>query len=68
MYLNMLGGIHSRLNITPEMFALWREALIGTVAEFDPAYDNEVEQAWRQVIDRVIAKLAGLSDPPVPDR
>ena len=68
MYLQMLGRIHSRLNITPEMFVLWREALIGTVAGFDPAYNNEVEQAWRQVIDRVIAKLAGLPGPPAPDR
>ena len=57
MYLDMLGSTHRRLQIRPEHFARWREALITTAAEADPQWDTRIRAAWERVIDDMIAKL-----------
>lgn len=62
MYLRTLGNLHARLNVTSEMFGRWRDSLIRTVAEFDPLFDDAVERAWAQVIDRVIAKIGARDE------
>ncbi|MGD8590943.1 MAG: globin [Chromatiales bacterium] len=55
MYLEMLGGIHRRLQVEPRFFRHWRVALLATVARYDPQYDALIESAWQRVIDHVIA-------------
>jgi hypothetical protein len=57
MYLEMLGRIHQRLDITPGLFAQWRRSLIDTAARCDPVFDAQTRVAWEQVIDDVIAKM-----------
>lgn len=42
-------------DIPPELYLLWLECLIDTVREFDPAFDEEVELAWRMVCSQGIA-------------
>ena len=42
-------------DIPPELYLLWLECLIDTVREFDPAFDEEVELAWRLVCSQGIA-------------
>jgi len=54
MYLEMLGGIHRRLQIGPRFFVLWREALLDTLFERDPAFNPTVRGAWERVIAAVI--------------
>lgn len=61
LYLEYIAKRHDRqhLNIEPELYGLWLEALIDTVRECDPEFDSEVERAWRTVmrygIDYMIA-------------
>ena len=57
MYLELLGKIHHKLRITPQQFALWREALIQTAAECDEEFSPEVREAWEQAINAVIDKM-----------
>jgi hemoglobin-like flavoprotein len=54
MYLDMLGGIHRRLNVEPHFFTLWRDSLIDTVAEYDSQFDDRVRVAWERMLDHVI--------------
>jgi hemoglobin-like flavoprotein len=52
LYLEYIAKRHDRhhLNIEPELYELWLEALIDTVREYDNEFDAEVEQAWRSVL------------------
>ena len=52
LYLEYIARRHDRhhLNIDPELYDLWLEALIDTAREFDDEFDAEVEQAWRTVM------------------
>jgi hemoglobin-like flavoprotein len=47
---------HSRrhMNITPDLYELWRTALIETAHEFDPKWDGEIEEAWILTLDTLI--------------
>ena len=51
-YLEYIAKRHDRhhLNIEPELYELWLEALIDTVRECDNEFDAEIEQAWRSVL------------------
>ncbi len=57
MYLEMLGRIHERLQISEAMFTQWRNALIETAAECDPQFDGSTREAWNTVVGDMIAKL-----------
>ena len=52
LYLEYIAKRHDRhhLNIEPELYGLWLEALIATVREFDTEFDLSVENAWRSVL------------------
>ena len=52
LYLEYIAKRHDRhhLNIEPELYALWLEALIDTARECDDEFDDEVEKAWRSVL------------------
>jgi len=58
-YLEKIAHRHSRheANITPELYDLWLESLIETVAEFDSQFSREVELAWRLVLSTGIAYM-----------
>ena len=51
-YLGYIAERHGSrdLNIEPRLYDLWLEALIETVSEIDPKYDNAVEAAWRDTM------------------
>lgn len=55
--LRALGESHSRarLDIRPELYDLWLNALLHTIARHDPEYSDEVRQAWREVLEKGIA-------------
>ncbi|WP_166264622.1 globin [Marinobacter caseinilyticus] len=50
--LRKIAYLHSEreLNIQPYLYDLWLESLISTVRDYDPAFDDEVELAWRLVL------------------
>ncbi|MFT6905519.1 MAG: hypothetical protein ACJAS1_002175 [Oleiphilaceae bacterium] len=37
------------------MYDIWLDSLISTVEEFDPEFDNDIDQAWREVLAPGIA-------------
>lgn len=39
------------LNIKPEELVAWRESLLATVANFDPLFDDDIDQAWRATLE-----------------
>ena len=45
---------HLGLDIKPEYYSLWLESLIQTVSEFDPYFDDDIEQVWRQFLQPAI--------------
>lgn len=57
--LRALGESHSRqrLDIRPELYDLWLDALLLTISEHDKAFDANVSQAWREVLNKGIAVI-----------
>lgn len=51
--------LHDRrhLNVRPELYGLWLEALIGAVGECDPAYDVAVEHSFRLIMGHVVERM-----------
>jgi hemoglobin-like flavoprotein len=47
-----LAEVHSARgrDIPPDMYTLWLDSLIATVAAFDPDFDRGVELAWRLML------------------
>jgi len=52
LYLEYIARRHDRhhLDIEPDLYTLWLDALIDTVRECDPEFDAGVERAWRTVM------------------
>lgn len=42
------------LDIRPELYDHWRDAIVITAGEFDPQWSDEVEEAWNSVLGYVI--------------
>lgn len=42
---------HSRdgIDISPDYYKFWLDSLVAAVAEHDPEFNDELEQAWRKV-------------------
>jgi hemoglobin-like flavoprotein len=49
------GPGHS--DVPPDLYTLWLESLMATAREFDPAWDPDVELAWRLTLAPGIAYL-----------
>lgn len=51
-YLRKIAEHHSKAgkNIPPDLYDVWLESLIKTVADFDPQFDMDVELSWRVVM------------------
>jgi hemoglobin-like flavoprotein len=56
-YLELLGRTHNRLGIEPQHFDGWTWALIDTVAQCDPEFGPDTEQAWRSVLNEAVARM-----------
>lgn len=52
-----IRGSHARdrLDIRPEYYDYWVDALIDTLAESDPEFSPALEQQWRDVLGHTIA-------------
>ncbi len=58
-YIENTARIHGREqhDIPPDLYDMWLEQLIATVAEFDPEFDRKVELAWRLSLARGITYM-----------
>lgn len=54
--LRVTAEIHSRqfLDIKPELYALWLDSLCEAIAQHDPQYTLELEQLWREAMQKGI--------------
>jgi hemoglobin-like flavoprotein len=51
-----LGELHSRkrMDVTPDMYPIWVNCLIKTLAETDPRFSPELETKWRKALKKGI--------------
>ena len=59
--LKALGCSHSRkgMNIRPELYTLWFNALAATIREHDKECTAETMQAWREVVNKSVEVIVG---------
>jgi hemoglobin-like flavoprotein len=57
--LRALGESHSRsrLDIRPELYDLWLDALLMTIASHDPQCNESIRSAWREVLNKGISVI-----------
>jgi len=58
-YLERIAIKHSKLalNIAPDLYDIWLDNLMTTVADFDPLHDENTELAWRLVLSTGITYM-----------
>ena len=56
MAIKHLGELHSRrrMNIKPDMFPIWVDCLMKTIADLDPEFSQELEKQWRHALQKGI--------------
>lgn len=57
-----LAERHRGLNVKPEFYDLWLQALCEALAKHDPAFTPELEQLWRQAMQKGIAVMSAPAD------
>ncbi len=57
--LNERAETHDRhhLDIQPKHYEAWRTTIIETAKEFDPSWNEEVEEAWHTILGHVIKHM-----------
>lgn len=52
MAISRLGELHSRrrMNVTPDLYPIWVDCLMKTVADLDPEFSTELECQWRKIL------------------
>jgi hemoglobin-like flavoprotein len=52
VHVERMARLHSRgeRDIRPHLYGLWLDCLVDTAREFDPLFNADTEQAWRQVL------------------
>lgn len=59
-----LGRHHGQLEVTPEMYSMWLDALCEAIRKYDPEYSPTVEQRWRQAMQKGIDIMLAADDRP----
>ena len=57
-----LGRRHKDLNIKPEMYAMWLDALCEAIRVHDPQYTPELEQLWRDAMLKSIDLMIAVGE------
>lgn len=54
-----LGRLHARagLNVRPELYRYWVEALLQAIREHDPEWDDSLEPFWRELLQPGIEQM-----------
>ena len=56
-----LGHRHKELEIQPEMYSMWLDALCEAVQQHDPEYSADLEQLWRKAMLKSIEEMIAAS-------
>ncbi len=62
--IEQLGRRHQELDIKPEMYQMWLDALCEAVKMHDPEYTADLELRWRQALQSVIDVMLSVDDTP----
>ncbi|HMN45130.1 MAG TPA: hypothetical protein PKE27_11175 [Povalibacter sp.] len=59
--MNRLSDSHShgKLDIEPELYRFWLDALMKAVAQHDPKFAPQLDRVWRTVMGKGIAAISG---------
>ena len=52
-----LATRHKELEVKPEMYSMWLDALCEAIKKHDPEYTPELEQNWRQAMRKSIDEM-----------
>ena len=57
--LNERAASHDRvhLNIGPELYDLWLDAILQAASEFDPDWNDDIRAAWQRILGFVIRHM-----------
>ena len=63
MAIKRLGELHSRkkMNVTPDLYPIWVDAMIEALAKLDPEFSPELEKQWRRVMQKGIAIMVQMN-------
>ena len=63
-HLNEIGHSHDKyhLNILPEWYPIWIDAIVATASQFDPDWSEDFEQAWRKLLSFVTKRISSKYD------
>jgi len=63
-YMEQIAKKHSsrEYNIAPDLYDLWLDCMIASVAKFDPQYNDGVELAWRLALGPAITYMKFMYD------
>ncbi|WDT74704.1 MAG: globin domain-containing protein [Candidatus Manganitrophus sp.] len=63
MAIRRLGELHSRrkMNVTPDLYPIWADAMIDALAQLDPEFSPDLEQKWRNVMQKGIAMMVRMN-------
>lgn len=63
MAIRRLGELHSRrkMNVTPDLYPIWVDAMVGALAELDSEFSPDLEQQWRNVMQKGIAVMVQMN-------
>ena len=57
-----LGRRHQELEVTPDMYSMWLDALCEAISKHDPEYTPELEKLWRTAMQTSIDKMISVRD------
>ena len=51
-HFDRIAQLHGKeaLDIRPDLYGVWIDTILESVAEFDPNYDDEIERVWRTLL------------------
>ncbi|MBD3647467.1 MAG: globin [Pseudomonadales bacterium] len=69
-YLRTMAEMHSkeRHDISPGFYDLWMDALVQTVRELDPEFEDKIELAWRIAMTPGLLYMKFYYDKPLPTK
>jgi len=65
-HLERIAALHGKrqLDIPPEMYSTWLECLLESAREHDEQFNDEIELAWRSMMEKGIAFMQARYDAP----
>lgn len=62
MAIKRLGDLHSRkkMNVVPDLYHIWVDCLMKTIAELDPEFSSGLDQQWRKMLQKGVDTMIQL--------